>query len=184
MHFAPQGSSSCGHSQLYSIRDWKPICGLCLITEGFQSELPGRIHLHGTLAENGNPESDPRFIAHLETVLGLVPPQPGQSLRSFRLARAQYKVSPGQYPVTSALHIGMGLQPPIVLPVVRMIERFNEYDIAVELDTSVLNIQNRIGKGVRFIMRLVRDAAKQSTNDSRGSERSGAGRFQQPCSQP
>lgn len=163
-----QGNRGCNHPDFYYIRDWNPTCGLCLIREGFMSELPGRLHMHGTLAENGNPQTDPRFLAHQETVLGLVPPKPGQSLREFRRSRARYMTAPGQYPVTSAIHQAMGLQPPIVIPVVRSIEGYSDFQIAEELDTSILNIQERMAKGIRFIMRLVRDGTrKQAINSSR-----------------
>src|SRR6185295_16999780 len=83
----------CGHSPfvtLWSQDDPVPIgCGLCHLRALFQTEFPKRLHEYEVLAENGNPETSPRFWAHVEASMGLVPPLEGQNLKAFRASRAR-----------------------------------------------------------------------------------------------
>jgi hypothetical protein len=136
-------ASYCGHSPLYVLQlDKKqpPFCGLCLLRDGYDAETPTRIHLFKTLAENGNPETSPKFFAHLFLVQGLVSPRVDadgnlEPLHEFRRRRGQLKCSiscpqpcfehqprtreqytePAKrlFPVASALWKLMGYQPPL-----------------------------------------------------------------------
>lgn len=159
----PEGNTSCRHSNLYEIAG---VCGLCFIQSRYDSEVPSRLHAYKVLAENGNPETHTVFLAHQETVLGLVPPASGQNLRDFRLARAQYTVARGLFPVTTAMVKAMGYQPPLVLPVVRAVQGFTEAEIAAQLDDSLWSIHIRISKGIRVILRNYRDGEKRSRTSS------------------
>jgi len=164
-----QGKASCRHSPLYfSQVDGAEYCLFCFLKLKYDHETPQRLHAYKQLADNGNPETHSHFLAHQETVLGLVPPRRGQSLRAFRLARARYTVAYGLYPTTSALSRAMGLQPPIVLPVVRMLQGLTEDEISQELsrredrEISALNVHDRVAKGLRLVLRMVRSAESRS----------------------
>jgi hypothetical protein len=164
-----QGKVSCRHSPLYFIPvELDDYCLLCSLKLKYDYEVPQRLHAYKQLAANGNPETHTQFLAHQETILGLVPPKKGQSLRAFRLARARFTVAQGLYPTTSALSKAMGLQPPIVLPVVRMLQGQTEEEISRELslreeqEISAMNVYTRVAKGLRLVTRMVRSAESRS----------------------
>lgn len=172
----------CGHSPLYVLKleeNQPPFCGLCLIREGYEAELPTRLHLFKTLAENGNPETSPKFFAHLFLVQGLVSPRVDadgnlEPLHEFRRRRGQLRCSRDcpqpcfkhaprtreQYtepawrlfPVGSALWKLMGYQPPLGIVLVRGVNGRTESEIAKELETSRQNIHIRMAKAVRTVM--------------------------------
>src|SRR6185503_18442152 len=163
-------SLDCGHSPLYVMQNEEgqpPFCGLCLFKDGFASELPSRMHLFKTLAENGNPETSPKFMAHLVLVQGLVLPRVDaegnpEPLHEYRRRRGQLRCNPDclqpcfkhqprtreQYteaawklfPVASALWKLMGFQPPLGIVLVRGVNGRTEIEIAREFDTSLQNI--------------------------------------------
>lgn len=151
----------CHHSHLYILKNYEDqplFCGLCFYREGWESELPTRVHLFKTLAENGNPETSPKFIAHMFLVMGLEPP-PGilplhkfQKLRSPR-AREQYtKPSWGLFPIASSLWKLMGYQPPLAIVLVRGAGGRSEPQIADELNLSILDVHIRMAKAIRTAM--------------------------------
>lgn len=169
----------CGHSLVYVIKpvdDGPQLCGLCFFRDGFQAEQPTKIHLHRTLADNGNPETAPMFMSHLLVVMGLQAPPRDMDLREFRknrnsLARGQYtrrakvngklvpftytevqyrtKAAWSLYPVASALWKLMGYQPPLGIVLVRGVGGRTEREIASELDVSIWNVNQRMGKAIR-----------------------------------
>jgi len=178
---APRVDLDCHHSGLYltkAYEDGPLLCGLCFFRDGYQAELPPSFHLHHILAENGNPETSPRFLVHLQLVMGLEAPKPGQDLAEFRrkriaLAREQYTVrapkrfnhrlsthikkvrysSPSKlYPIASALWKLMGYQPPLGIVLVRGVGGRTELEIADELDVSHMNIHIRMMKAIRTAM--------------------------------
>lgn len=173
----------CGHSPLYILQGEEPgqppFCGLCLFKEGFDAELPTRIHLFKTLAENGNPETNPKFFAHLFLVQGLVSPRVDsdgnqESLFDFRRRRGQIKCNPDclpichkhrprerdhytepawrLFPVASALWKLMGYQPPLGIVLVKGVNGRTEQQISRELDVSLQNVHIRMAKAVRTAM--------------------------------
>jgi hypothetical protein len=152
----------CSHSLFYMVWDYndeKPVfCGLCYLTTFFQDEFPKKIHAYKVLAENGNPETDPRFWSHLEAQCGLIPPRTGQDLREYRRARkGVYGVpSKRQFPVTHSLWTMMGYQPKIARPLLRALWGLEETDIAREFHYTIYNTHATIGKGVRLALRNLR----------------------------
>lgn len=168
----------CHHSGLYLIQTYEDgplLCGLCFFRDGYQTELPPAIHFRNTLAENGNPETVPLFMSHLQLVMGLEAPKPDQDLVEFRkkriaLAREQYTVrapkqfghklsthtrrakfsSPSKlYPIASSLWKLMGYQPPLGVVLVRGVSGRTESEIADELDVSQMNVHTRMAKAIR-----------------------------------
>lgn len=150
---------------MYNKEVERAFCGLCYLRDGFQSEVPKKIHLSRTLAENGNPQTAPQFMSHLFVAVGLVPPAPDEDLREFRekrkpsRARGQYTV-PAQsepywqlYPVSSALWKLMGYQPPlgrVIAPAV--VRNLSEVDISYELRTTLVDVHVRMVKAIRTTM--------------------------------
>lgn len=194
----------CGHSPNYIIRLYENqpwFCGLCFFREGVEAEVPNRIHAYKQTAENGNPETAPKFMAHLHTVMGLTPPQNGESLQEYRkrriaLAREQYTVrhpddhsriidlgkvvpfskpSPKLFPVTSALWRLMGFQPPLGIVLVEGVNGRTEAEIARKLSTSTLDIYIRMAKAIRTGMGFIPDDSgeRQATGDTSGGRGSG-----------
>lgn len=178
----------CQHSLLYflQIDESGPLlCGLCFFKEGYESELPGRIHQFKVLADNGNPQTAPMLMAHLQVSMGLKPPKPGQDLRDFRrqrnaLAREQYTVRGPQkfgsklsthsrnvrfsstsrlYPVASALWKLMGYQPPLGIVLVRGVTGRTEEEIAAELNVTRFNVNIRMTKAIRTAVGYLPDAS-------------------------
>lgn len=151
--------SNCTHSPNYIIElpdTGITTCGLCFFKQGWESEIPTAVHEAHVLAQNGNPQTAPKFMAHLFLVMGLKQPDPGVSLREFRrirnwpLAREQYtEAAPGLYPISSSLWRLMGYQPPLGIVLVRAVSGFTEQQIATELDLSLWNVVDRMGKAIR-----------------------------------
>lgn len=189
----------CGHNPLYATQFFKeqpPFCGLCFFRQGVEGEIPGRIHQFKTLADNGNPETSPKMMAHLQVVMGLEPPRCNESLKDYRkrrsaLAREQYTArsplpdhhlfqavrvekysSPSVrlFPVTSALWKLMGYQPPLGRVLVQGVNGRTEWEIASQLSTSVLDIYVRMVKAVRIGMGFI------PNDDTTGSSLSSRGR--------
>lgn len=157
----------CGHSHIYTIQAVKNgplICGLCLFKQGFEDELPGRLHLFKTLAENGKPQTAPMFLSHLKLIMGLRRPPQELPLRTYRLARGQYSGSARTiFPVASALWELMGFQPPLGIVVVRAVGGRNEFEIAKELNDSVRSVHIRMAKGIRTGLRFLPRADPEAT---------------------
>lgn len=169
----------CGHSPLYivqAIQNGPWICGLCLFKEGFEGELPTRIHQFKTLADNGNPQQAGKFQAHVFLTMGLVLPRVDsdgrpEPLHEYRRRRGQlhcdrscrqpclehqprereHYTEPAWklFPVASALWKLMGYQPPLGIVLVRGVNGRTEAEIAKELDTSHQNVVIRMAKAVR-----------------------------------
>jgi hypothetical protein len=153
----------CFHSPYAIVMDYNtgvPAgCGICHLRSVLETEIPKRLHEYELLAENGNPETDPRFWAHIEAAMGLVPPAPGEDLRKFRASRAmQYKQpSRRDLPVTSALWKMMGYQPKLAKPLVRSILGQSIESIAADLVISLFGVHESLGKGVRMALRTMRN---------------------------
>lgn len=183
---APRVDSVCRHSFLYTLQNYEeqpPFCGLCFFKLGWETEIPGRIHLFKTLADNGNPETSPKFMAHIFLVMGLKPPEPTENLREFRRkrksprAREQYtQVAPSLFPISSALWKLMGYQPPLGVVLVRAVEGRSEPEIAHELDSSIVSVHIRMAKAVRTAMRYIPDdrATEGSPDSETGGNDSGS----------
>lgn len=172
-------AGDCRHNPLYLIQfeeEQPPFCGLCFFKQGVEAEVPGRIHQFKTLADNGNPETSPKMVAHLHVSMGLKPPRKGEALQDYRKRRTaraheQYTTrsplkdhklvqqtrvekysspSPRLFPVTSALWQLMGYQPPLGRVLVEGVNGQTEVQIARALNTSVLDIHNRMVKAIRI----------------------------------
>lgn len=157
-----QQNFGCSHSFLYVVSTWNEgtpaFCGLCFLYNVFRDEHPTRIHEYKQLTVNGNPETKQAFLKHVESVMGLTGPKPGQSLRNYRLAREQYSRRPNRsnLPVTSALWELFGSQPKMAKPLLRALLGVTEPDIARQLDMSIYNLQTTIAKAIRTTLRYVR----------------------------
>lgn len=151
--------TTCSHSVLYRITSERSsFCGLCWLTDVFQSEVPSQIHERRTLAVNGKPETSHNFIQHVEAAMGLHEPPPDQPLHRFRRAREQYSREPSavKLPVTNALWKMFGFQPKMAKPLLRSLLGSNEYEIAAQLDMSLYNVQLTMAKGIRTALRYMR----------------------------
>lgn len=163
----------CGHSFLYMVQPQEHgpvVCGLCLFKQGFEGELPGRLHLFKTLAENGKPQTAPMFMSHLKVIMGLKAPPRDVSLKQFKQSRARgHYSSPARtiFPVASALWELMGYQPPLGIVVVRAVGGRNEFEIAKELNDSVRSIHIRMAKGVRTALRFLPRVDREGTAEAR-----------------
>jgi len=132
-------------------------CGLCILRDAFETEIPKRLVEFGQLAENGDPQMSGEFVAHLEAALGMKAPLPGQSLRSYRRARGQLRKPSRQHlPAMYALWTLMGDQPPMAKPLLRMMLGATESDVSKELDMSLYNVHITVAKGVRTALRYIR----------------------------
>lgn len=147
--------SLCSHSVLYYVERF---CGLCFLTDVFQSEVPRKIHEYKVLAVNGNPETKGTFLKHLSGQMGLHEPPPDISLERFRRARKQYSPEPSrtQFPVTFALWQMFGSQPKMAKPLLRRLLGSNENEIASQLDMSIYTVQVTLAKAIRTTLRYVR----------------------------
>lgn len=162
---ATRVDGDCPHSPLYIVQlpeTGIATCGLCFFREGWESELPTTVHQHHVLAQNGNPETAPKFMAHLFLVMGLVQPEEGMDLKEWRrirkrpLAREQYTdVAWGLFPIGSSLWQLMGYQPPLGIVLVRAVSGFNELQIAKELELSTWNVVDRMAKAIRTALRYI-----------------------------
>lgn len=153
----------CGHSPfaiVWSQDDSLPVgCGLCHLRAILETEIPKRLHEYEVLAENGNPETSPRFWAHVESSMGLVPPREGQNLRAYRASRAGAYRQPSrlQFPVTSSLWKMMGYQPKLAKPLVRALLGQAPEQIGREFSLSTYMVHETLGKGVRLALRYLRN---------------------------
>ena len=142
------------HSSSYVVRVRKSrTCGLCLLRQQFETEVPLRIHAsRHDLADNGNPAMDGRFVGFLETSLGLVPPLPDQSLPQFRHARKQLFPEPNRKhsPVTRALWDMFGKQPKLAAPLLLALLGATEAEICQSRDMSLYNVRMTIGKAINM----------------------------------
>lgn len=190
-------SLDCHHNAFYAVRFYPEqpfFCGLCFFREAIEGETPNRIHQFKTLADNGNPETSPKLMAHLQVSMGLVPPRSGESLPEYRkrrsaLAREPYtRRSPTDpkklvqwvraerfsspsfrlFPVTSALWKLMGYQPPLGRVLVEGVNGRTEREIAEHLSTSVLDIHIRMVKAIRVGMGFIPDGSEAGTSTSSG----------------
>lgn len=157
-----QPVSFCGHSFLYTVHKWNErtpaFCGLCFLADLLSDEMPPKIHEYKVLADNGKPEMKPRFVGHLETALGLVPPAPNQSLKQFRLARKQYTRPPSKNhtPATYGLWTLMGYQPQMAKPLLRLLVGCSEQAVMAEMNMSLYNLQVTVAKAIRTCLRYAR----------------------------
>lgn len=157
------GGSSCEHPRTYWVftqNDGYPaFCGLCWLKRVWEDEIPGRVHAYKVLAENGKPEIAPQFRRHLEVMVGLRPPDRGQNLREYRLARGQLCVPPrkASYPVSSALWDIMGKQPIIARCIIRSMVGQELADIAVDLQITPYGAYQATAKGIRMTLRYLRN---------------------------
>lgn len=89
--------------------------------------------------------------------VGLVPPEPEQSLREFRLQRSRRsKPNPKLFPFTSALWQLMGVQPPLGRVLVKFCEGYSELEIGAQLDLSIYNVQERLRKSTNTAHKFLR----------------------------
>jgi hypothetical protein len=125
------------------------------------------MHLFKTLAENGNPETSPKFMSHLWLLMGLEPPKSGESLKAYQkrrqssipnptntnaLAREQYTRPSRLFPVASSLWKLMGYQPPLAIVLVKAVNGHSERRIAKDIDASLIGVHIRMAKAIRTAM--------------------------------
>jgi hypothetical protein len=148
------GNGSCEHSSIYQVQD---VCLICFFRDGFQNEIPGRMHFSKQLTDNGNPQQTGRLMSHVSIVEGFRPPKPDQNLHSYRLARKQYS-SPAHrlFPFTSALWELMSFQPPLATPTILLVSGEKAPKIAEKLDISLYNLQERVQKGINLAVGFLR----------------------------
>lgn len=154
----PVGNGSCIHSSEALIK-WETIfCGLCFMREGYAYELPGRLHLTRTLADNGNPQQTGQLEGHVSIVEGLKPPPLDMPLRHFSRARGQLRSRPLPllFPFASSVWEVMGKQPPLGIPLAYFVTGASEFYIARTMDISLYSVNERLGKAVRMATKLIK----------------------------
>jgi hypothetical protein len=157
VYFLRKQTMRCGHSFSFLVRWDTTFCGLCFLREGYHEELPKKLHLVRTLADNGNPQQTDQLQGHLSLVEGIY--DPGDTpLRDFSRARSHKGSAPlpQLYPFASALWGVMGKQPPLGLPLYRSVLGVPEREIASFMEISLLNVNIRLSKGVDMAVRLIR----------------------------
>lgn len=183
----------CGHSHFYLVQfvpEQPLLCGLCFFRDGVEGEIPHRVHAYRVLAANGNPETSPKMISHLQLIMGLIPPKEGESLAQYKRrrtspSREQYTVrsplphhklvqlprmesfsrpAPGLFPVTTALWKLMGVQPPLGRVLVDGVNGRREAEIARRLDTSALDIYIRMAKAIRVAVGFIPNEGNHAPN--------------------
>jgi hypothetical protein len=150
----------CGHSSLLFItsRGWAEVfCGLCWLQEAWECEFPRRFHEYKLLAENGNPETSPGFWSHLKANLGLIPPEHGEDLRAYRLARKRLYGEPGKnkFPVAHALYEVMGVQPKLATPLTLYLCGASPDFIRKEMKMTSYGLHQSWAKGTRMVIRKI-----------------------------
>lgn len=140
---------------LYEIRDvyHKKHCGPCFFREGFTAELPTRMTVREYSGLFGSPQMDPKLLAHVTISMGLMPPLPGESLKSFRQRRefeGYSKPTPKLFPIASALWKLMGVQPPLALALIRFCQGLPEHKIAEETGQSLFGVHLALMKATRI----------------------------------
>lgn len=140
---------------LYQIQDaaFRNRCGPCYFREGFSSEIPNRMTVKEFSGLFGSPQMDPKLLAHVDIAMGLIPPLPGEDLRTFRKRREDHgysKPTPKLFPFASALWKLMGYQPPLALALLRFCEGRPESDIAREMNASLFGTHLTLMKAIRI----------------------------------
>lgn len=147
------------HSEDYTL--WDPylhhLCGPCFFREGFRDEVPSRVTIREASGLFGAPAINPQLIKHIELSFGLVPPDPGESLKHWRKRRDRLspEPAPGLFPFGSALWNLMNYQPPLAKVLVKFCYGKSEVEIADEMDLSLLNVHDRMTKAVRTGQRFL-----------------------------
>lgn len=147
------------HSDDYIL--WDPylhnLCGPCFFREGFQTELPSRVTIRERSGLFGGPAINPQLIQHIEMSFGLVPPDPGESLKRWRKRRDRFSdhPSPKVFPFGSALWNLMNYQPPLARVLVKFCQGKDEIMIGDELHLSLFNVHERMVKAVRTGQRFL-----------------------------
>lgn len=155
-----EGKSSCLHSDQYQIitSGTGLRCGTCFFRSGFIEELPSRLSVK-RLSDAGIPDLSPAILNHLLITMGLVAPEPGETLKHFRKRRIKLinheKLHKDQYPFGSSLWLLMGFQPPLAIPLVEFCKGRREVDIADAYGWSLFNVQERLGKAVRTAIKYM-----------------------------
>lgn len=151
----------CLHVPSYLIWNGvQAVCGPCYFRDGVQDELPTRMTIREASGLFGAPQFDPRTIEHLMVSVGLVPPDPDESMERFRRRRrTQSKPSPNLYPFTTALWRLMGYQPPLARVLVQFCQGLTEIEIARSMDLSLFNVQDRLRKSVHTSKKYLKNAA-------------------------
>lgn len=180
--FLPVGNSSCQHSAWLFV-SWDTVfCGLCFLKVGFNQELPSRLHLSKTLADNGNPQQTGKLESHVSVVEGIFAPGT-MTLKQFSRARGHLGSAPAPniFPFSSALWTVIGRQPPLGWPLYLAVRGFSEEEIAKEMGVSIYNVNERLSKGVDMAAKLVRKyderkwAGSQDRHDTSDQTQDGAG---------
>lgn len=147
----------CGHASILGIylNKAEAFCGLCWLQNAWEAESPTRFHEYKLLAENGNPETSPRFWSHLKANLGLIPPLEGQDLRQFRRDRKRLygEPSPNSHPVASALYHIMGVQPKLATPLVMFFCGSEMIGIQTKMKMTTYGLNQSMSKGIRMTLR-------------------------------
>jgi hypothetical protein len=151
---------NCLHLPSYVIR-LKPTgiltCGPCFFRDGFITEIPTRVNTRVTAGISGTKEFDFQFIEHISVSVGLVLPEPGESLWDFRRKRSRRsRPSPKHHPVTSALWELVGKQPPLAGPLLQFCQGYNELQVADRMDLSLYNVTDRLRKAVSTGQKFLR----------------------------
>lgn len=152
------GSGSCPHTfSLWVRSEASQFCGLCFLREGYSAELPMKLHLSKTLADNGNPQQTGKLESHVSVTEGIIAIRADQTTKQFSRARRNMgsAPSPNLFPFASALWEVMGRQPPLGIPLARSVLGETEVEVANALGYSLYNTLGRLSKGVDMAVRLV-----------------------------
>jgi hypothetical protein len=147
------------HAEDYTL--WDPylhgLCGPCYFREGFREELPSRVTIRERSGLFGAPAINPQLIQHIELSFGLIPPDPGESLKRWRRRRDRLseRPAPKVFPFGSALWNLMNYQPPLARVLVKFCQGKDEVTIADEMDLSLFNVHERMVKAVRTGQRFL-----------------------------
>lgn len=148
---------NCLHLENYQLLWQQVVCGACLFREGVIDELPSRTTIKEASGLFGGPATDPRMMSHLMVVVGLVPPDPTETMSAFRKRRRRQSwPSPKLFPFTSALWQLMGVQPPLARVFVEFCKGYSEIEIAQRSDLSLYNVTNRIVKAVHTSRKFIK----------------------------
>ncbi len=182
-----EGSIRCNHPSDYFSAGF---CNLCFFRNEFTRELPGRFHAYKVLAENGNPETHPLFISHMNLMFGIRPPVPGESLISFQNWQRDNSAPAWKtFPIASILWTVMRFQPPLGHPLHLAVVGMPEAEIASQLEISRYNLSIRLGKALRMGLRMyngynARQEARAKLDSSIRPESERDSSEQAPCGSP
>lgn len=147
----------CGHSLSYILHWETSFCGLCFLQNGYAEEVPQRLHRLRTLSKNGKPDQTGQFQAHVQVVEGITLPVDGEGLREFRRRRGKLSFEDSRYPFATALWNVCGRQPPLAEPLVKaVVQRKTHYEICEEMGLSLLNLVERMRKGIDMAANHIR----------------------------